>query len=141
MEKIIPFCRIEEISTEFGEATCGILTVLASEEHGLEELGEDIEGGSWNISAERDEWRRRQERPRDAGQERPQEVPPGLDLDVDMEAMQPPVSPEAVAVPAERSLQSSLTLYEGFTVTRESTIRDLCAVWKGVRVFQSRIDV
>ncbi len=38
MEKSTPFGRIEEISTEFGESACEILTVLSAEEHGIEEL-------------------------------------------------------------------------------------------------------
>ena len=56
MEKLSPFGRIEEISTEFGEAMCEILTVLAAEEHGLEEIGEDEDSDFFNVSAEREEW-------------------------------------------------------------------------------------
>ena len=152
MEKSTPFGRIEEISTEFGEASCEILTVLSAEEHGVEELGEDPESGFFDVSAEREEWqpggrgpKPRQEissQPEQVGPQegsqgsgdRPQGVPPGIEPDLDLEAVQPPISPEAVAMPAVGSQQSSVTLYDGFTLTRDSTIRDLkigCR-WVGV---------
>ena len=147
MEKATPFGRIEEISTEFGASECEILTVLAGEEHGIEELGEDPEGGFFDISAEREEWQPGQQvhRPeqgvlQDIAQgsgDKPQELPPGLEPDLDLEAVQPPVSPEAVAMPAEGSQQSSVTLYDGFTLTRDSTIRDLRTGCKWVGVSQS----
>ena len=155
MEKSTPFGRIEEISTEFGEAACEILTVLSAEEHGVEELGEDPESGFFDVSAEREEWqpteRELQPRqgilsqpvqvaPQDGSQgsgDGPQGVPPGLEPDLDLEAVQPPVSPEAVAMPAVGSQPSSLTLYDGFTLTRESTIRDLKTGCRWVGVSQS----
>ena len=129
MEKATPFGRTEEISTEFGESSCEILAVLAAEEHGIEELGEDPEGGLFDISAEHEEWQpgerepqprqgvssqpeqgEPQERSQGSG-DKPQEVPPGLEPDLDLEAVQPPISPEAVAMPAAWSQQSSVTLY------------------------------
>lgn len=137
MDKVSPFGRIEEISTELGGASCEILTVLGAEEHGLEELGEDMEGDFWNVAAEREEWQPGQQRARGSQPEALQEGPPGLDLDLDMEAAQPPAAAEAVAIPAEGELQASVTLYEGFTLTRESTIRDLRAGCKWVGVSQS----
>ena len=138
MDKVSPFGRIEEISTELGGTSCEILTVLGAEEHGLEELGEDIEGDFWNVAAEREELQPgQQQRARGSQPEALQEGPPGLDLDLDMEAAQPPAAAEAVAVPTEGELQASVTLYEGFTLTRESTIRDLRAGCKWVGVSQS----
>ena len=56
MDKLSPFGRIEGVRTEFGASTCGILTVLGAEDHGLEEIGEDLEEGFWNIAAEREDW-------------------------------------------------------------------------------------
>ena len=155
MEKSTPFGRIEEISTEFGEAACEILTVLSAEEHGVEELGEDPESGFFDVSAEREEWQPAgrelqpgqgvlsqpvQVAPQEGSQgsgDGPQGVPPGLEPDLDLEAVQPPVSPEAVAMPAVGSQPSSVTLYDGFTLTRESTIRDLKTGCRWVGVSQS----
>ena len=141
MEKSSPFGRIDEISTEFGEAMCEILTVLAAEEHGLEEVGEDADGDFFNVSAEREEWQPGQGVPQRSSQgsevKGPEEQPPGLEPEFDLEAVQPPVAAEAVAVPAEGELQSSVALYEGFTLTRDSTIRDLRAGCKWVGVSQS----
>ena len=56
MDKVSPFGRIEEIRTEFGASSCEILTALGAEDHGLEEIGEDLEEGFWNIAAERGDW-------------------------------------------------------------------------------------
>ena len=67
----------------------------------------------------------------------PEEQSPGLEPEFDLEAVQPPVATEAVAVPAEGELQSSVTLYEGFTLARDSTIQDLRAGCKWVGVSQS----
>ena len=112
MEKSSPFGRIEEISTEFGEAMCEILTVLAAEEHGLEEVGEDADGGFFNVSAEREEWHPGQGVPQRNSQGSEvkglEEQPPKLEPELDLEAVQPPVAAEAVAVPAEGELQSSV---------------------------------
>ena len=159
MEKSTPFGRIEEISTEFGEAACEILTVLSAEEHGVEELGEDPESGFFDVSAEREEWQPAgrelqpgqgvlsqpvQVEPQEGSQgsgDGPQGVPPGLEPDLDLEAVQPPVSPEAVAMPAVGSQPSSVTLYDGFTLTRESTIRDLRTGCRWVGVSQSGSEV
>ena len=60
-----------------------------------------------------------------------------MEPDLDLEAVQPPISPEAVAMPAVGSQQSSVTLYDGFTLTRDSTIRDLRTGCRGVGVSQS----
>ena len=89
MEKSPPFGRIEEISTEFGEAMCEILTVLAAEEHGLEEIGEDADGDFFNVSAEREEWQPGQEVPqRNSQGSEMKDQPPGLEPDLDLEAVQ-----------------------------------------------------
>ena len=119
MDKVLSFGCIEEVRTEFGASSCEILTVLGAEDHGLEEIGEDLEEGFWNIAAEREDWQpgqgavQEKSQPSGNARKEPQEdLPPGLELDVDLEAVQPPVSLEAVAPPAENPGQSSITLYQ-----------------------------
>ena len=125
MEKPVPFGDIAEISNLLGEQMAEILTTVTAEPHGLEDIGEIVEG-EVNI-------------PDVAQGELHPELPPGLQEEegMDLEAAGPPTAPEAVAVPVEEVLQDEITLYDGFTLTRNSKAADLRVGCQWIGVSQS----
>ena len=125
MEKLVPFGDIAEISNLLGEQMAETLTIVRAEPHGLEDLGEIVEG-EVNI-------------PDVAQEELQPELPPGLQREegMDLEAAGPPTAPEAVAVPIEEVLQDEITLYDGFTLTRNSKVADLRVGCQWIGVSQS----
>ena len=126
MEKPVPFGDIAEISNLLGEQMAEILTIVTAEPQGLEDIGEIVEG-EVNI-------------PDVAQEELHPELPPGLQEEeegMDLEAAGPPTAPEAVAVPVEEVLQDEITLYDGFTLTRNSKVADLRVGCQWIGVSQS----
>ena len=127
MEKPVPFGDIAEISNLLGEQMAQIRTIATPEPHGLEDIGEIVEG-EVNI-------------PDVAQKELQPELPPGLreeeEEGMDLEAAGPPTAPEAVAVPVEEVLQDEITLYDGFTLTRNSKAADLRVGCQWIGVSQS----
>ena len=127
MEKPVPFGDIAEISNLLGEQMAEILTIVTAEPHGLEDIGEIVEG-EVNI-------------PDVAQEELHPELPPGLQEEeegMDLEAAGPPTAPEAVAVPVEEVLQDEITLYDGFTLTRNSKVADLRVGCQWIGVYLSQ---
>ena len=125
MEKPVPFGDIAEISNLLGEQMAEILTIVTAEPHGLEDLGEIVKG-EVNI-------------PDVAQEELQSELPPGLQEEegMELEAAGPPTAPEAVAIPVEEVLQDEITLYDGFTLTRNSKVADLRVGCQWVGISQS----
>ena len=125
MEKPVPFGDIAEFSNLLGEQMAEILTIVTAEPHGLEDLGEIVEGEVIVPDVDQDELQ--------------PELPPGLQGEegMDLEAAGPPTAPEAVAVPVEEVLQDEITLYDGFTLTRNSKVADLRVGCQWIGVSQS----
>ena len=125
MEKPVPFGDIAEISNLFREQLAEILTIVTGEPHGLEDLGEIVEG-EVNIPDVAQEELQPELLPRLQGEE-------GMDL----ETAVPPTAPEAVAVPVAEVLQDEITFYDGFTLKRNSKVADLRVGCQSIGVSQS----
>ena len=141
-----PFRKISELSSEIGGQMCEILTIVSSNPHGIEELGEVVEEEIHPVHSAPEQ----REHSGASSSSRPLRIPggspPGLDEDnifgdedaeIGAEAALPPPALEAVAVPSEEVSQDEITLYDGFRLTKDSKIADLRAGCKWVGVSQS----